>query len=238
MREGIGEAFLLGCSAQFGSTFGIVDGLRTGGDVNPRYDAFVNRCLQNGGNFYLNHKVVQGDADYLVLRNKDDEEADKAWGKQKFGGDVTLNEAKMWADYVTLFGGIKLSSDNLKILRDERKELVKNAFSINSCTRYIPIDFWDKAKHKDDAFNIMLGENDEGVYLALFNWSDAKLGIQLSKLPTSKIEAVNYIEKPIFSTVKSTLNIKLKARTSVIFKLQKGADFDKVRKQLVYEFNK
>ena len=237
MREGMGDAFFLGCSSRFGVTLGIVDGLRTGGDIDPLYDSYIGRCIQNGGNFYLNKTVVQNDADYLVLRNKDDEEADRAWSVgRKFGGDVTLNEAAMWADYVTLFGGIKMSSDNLNVLRPERQDLIKKAYSINTCERFIPIDLMDKAKDKEDAFNIMLGTNEEGVYLALFNWNDEELGFNLSNISSDSIKVVNHEEYPAFTTEDNTLNIKLKARTSLIFKLNKDADFDKVRKEMQYEF--
>lgn len=238
MKEGIGDAFFLGCSAMFGTTFGIVDGLRAGPDIDPLFIEYANRALHNAGGFYLNQRLVQTDADYLVLRNKDDEEPERAWSVgRKFGGDVTLNEAKMWADYVSLFGGIKISSDNLNVLRTERKDLIKKAFSLNTCTRYIPIDMWDKANDKHDAFNIMLGENEQGVFIALFNWDKEDLGIQLSNIPTDNIQSVNCDEKPVLSTLKNSLDIKLKGRTSVIFKLNKGADYDKVRKEISYKFN-
>ena len=236
MREGIGSAYFLGCSAVFGGTLGVVDGLRTGGDIFPNFESYTTRCLQNGGNFYLHKTVVQTDADYLIVRNKDDEEAERAW-KNKFGGTITLNEAKMWADYVALFGGSKFSSDNLNTLRPERKELVKNAFKLETCDRYIPIDMWDKANNKDDAFNIMLGTNSQGVYLALFNWKQEELGIKLSNIPTAKIEAVNTEGVIPFSAGKNTLDIKLKGHTSVILKLKKGSDFDKIRKQVLYAFS-
>jgi len=238
MRAGIGEAFFLGCSSVFGPNFGLIDGLRTGPDINPRFEAYRTHVLQNAGNFYLNQTVVQNDADYIVVRSKEDEDSTRAQGNQKFGGNVTFNEAKMWADYVTLFGGIKLSSDDLNLLRPERKELVKKAFSIKTCNRFIPIDLWDKAKDKEDAFNIMLGTNDQGVYLALFNWENEELGIKLSNIPTENIQTVNCEDKLVFSADKNCLDIKLKARTSVIFKLKKGADFDEVRKHIVYEFFK
>lgn len=237
MREGIGEAFFLGCSSVFGPNFGYIDGLRTGPDINPRFDSYRSHVLQNAGNFYLNQTVVQNDADYIVVRNKEDEDSTRAQGKNKFGGDVTLNEAAMWADYVTLFGGIKLSSDDLNLLRPERKELVKNAFSIKTCNRFIPIDLWDKAKNLEDAFNIMLGTNDQGVYLALFNWSNEALGIKLSNVPTDKMEIVNSLETPSYKTGDNSLIIKMKARTSTIFKLNNRADFDKIRKAIGYNFN-
>lgn len=236
MKEGLGDGYLLGCSSVFGPTLGIVDGLRTGGDIFPTYDAYRDRCLQNGGNFYLHKTVVQNDADYLIVRNKDDEEIERAW-KDKFGGTVTLNEAAMWADYIALFGGMHIESDNLKTLRPERKALVEKAFKLKTCEKFIPIDLWDKAKTKTDAFNIMLGTNDDGVYLVLFNWGDTPLGISLSNIPTDKIQTVNEIEKPNFKANKNTLEVNLKARTSLIFKLNSKTDFDSLRKQLEYKFS-
>ncbi|MBV5348102.1 alpha-galactosidase, partial [bacterium] len=40
MREVAGpDVYILGCSAVFGPVIGFVDGMRTGGDINPRYEA-------------------------------------------------------------------------------------------------------------------------------------------------------------------------------------------------------
>jgi len=238
MRQGLGDCFFLGCSSTFGPNYCLIVGLRTGPDINPRFESYRSHVLQNAGNFYLNQVLVQNDADYIVVRNKEDEDPKRAQGKNKFGGDVTLNEAAMWADYVTLFGGIKLSSDDLNLLRPERKELVKKAFSIQTCKRFIPVDLWDKAKDKDDAFNIILGTNDEGVYLALFNWKNEPLGFDLTNIPTDKMKLVNNVEAPAFDAKDNRLNISLKGRTSVIFQLYEAADFDEVRKQMGYEFIK
>lgn len=238
MREGLGDAFFLACSSVFGPNFGYADGLRTGADINPRFEAFRSHSLQNAGHFYLNQTVVQTDADYLVVRSKEDEDAKRAQGRNKFGGDVTLNEAAMWTDYVTLFGGIKLSSDDLSLLRPERRSLAKRAYDIKTCNRFIPIDLWDKAKNKDDAFNIILGTNDQGVFLALFNWEQEDLRIKLANIPTDKIQVVHRNETPTFSAEKNTLDITLKGRHAAIFKLKPGSDFDKIRKQLMYIFFK
>jgi alpha-galactosidase len=237
MREGIGEAYFLGCSSVFGPNFGLIDALRTGPDINPRYDSYRSHVLQNAGNFYLNQTVVQNDADYIVVRSKEDEDASRAQGKNKFGGDVSLNEAAMWANYVALFGGIKLSSDDLNLLRPERKELVKKAFSMKTCQKFIPIDLWDKAKDNDDAFNVMLGTNEQGVYLALFNWKDEELGINLSNFETENIEVINKEEHQNYIFQNNSLIIQLAGRSSVIFKLGKDANFDEVRKKLSYKFS-
>ena len=75
MRDAVGpENYLLGCSAVFGPCIGFVDGMRTGGDISPRYEAFPERSLANLGHFYLSGKVFNGDIDYLTFREAIDED--------------------------------------------------------------------------------------------------------------------------------------------------------------------
>ncbi len=232
MREGIGDAFFLGCSSVFGPTFGLVDGLRTGSDISPTMDFYRTRCLQNGGNFYLNKNIVQNDADYLVLRNKFDEDPDDAKVGNKFGGTTSLAEAKMWADYVALFGGIKVSSDNLVLLRDERKELLRNALSYKTCDRFIPLDLWDHAKDKEDAFNIMLGENEDGIYLVLFNWEEGPLEISLSGLPDQIDSISDEKNETLDNYRKGQVTLALASHTSKILKINGEVSFDQCRKSI------
>jgi len=232
MREGIDDAFFLGCSSIFGPTFGLVDGLRTGGDISPVMESYRTRCLQNGGNFFLNRSVVQNDADYLVVRNRYDEDPADARGNNKFGGATSLAEAKMWADYVSLFGGIKIASDNLILLREERKELVRNAFSYKTCERFIPLDLWDHARDKEDAFNIMLGENEDGVYLVLFNWEEGPLEISLSGLPDQIDTMTDEENEPLGNDGKGRITLTLAGHTSKILKINGEVSFDQCRKSI------
>lgn len=229
MREGIGDNFFLACSSVFGPTLGIVDGLRTGGDVSPTFENYETRCLQNGGNFYLNHSVAQADADYLVVRNKEDEEPARAWGEDKFGGNTTYDEAKMWSDYVALYGGIKINSDNLLTLRNERKHLISNAFALKTATRFLPLDFWEHAKDKSDAYNIMLGESEDGVYLSLFNWNESDNRFILSGFENTKL--TDAYTKVKISTPNGQLTLNTKAHSSAIFKID-GKTFDALRKTI------
>ena len=229
MREGIGQGFFLACSSVFGPTIGIVDGIRTGGDISPTFEHYKSRCLQNGGNFYLNHIVAQNDADYLVVRNKDDEEPSRAWGEDKFGGNTTYNEAKMWSDYVSLYGGIKINSDNLLTLRSERKNLIKNAFSIKTATRFLPLDLWDHAKNKNDAFNVMLAENNDGVYLSLFNWEEKDKQIVIGGLQNTALsEALSGVK---INTTAGKLIYNLEYHSSIIIKVD-GMNFNSLRKSI------
>jgi alpha-galactosidase len=232
MREGMGDAFFLGCSSIFGPTFGIVDGLRTGGDISPTFEHYKTRCLQNGGNFYLNNSVAWNDADYLVVRNKDDEEPERAWGEDKFGGNTTFDEAKMWSDYKAVFGGPKINSDNLLTLRDNRKELIRNAFSIKTATRFIPLDLWEHAKDKNDAFNVMLAENEDGVLLSLFNWDNDDKHFLIEGFDNAELTDVFSNEK--LNLQDGKLRVDVKTHSSVILKV-KGESFDSLRKAINWE---
>ena len=127
MRDAIGQDnYFLGCSAVFGPTIGFVDGMRTGADIHPRFDAFGERAHGNVGNFYLN-SVFNLDADYIVARAAADEDATIFGDDKKSGGNVTANEAQMWADFVRLYSNFRLNSDNLQTLRPERATIVVEA---------------------------------------------------------------------------------------------------------------
>ena len=173
MREAIGpETYFLGCSAVFGPCIGFVDGMRTGGDIHPHYDAFPERCLANLSNFYLSGKVWNGDADYLVFREAADEDAKVSQEDVKHGGSLTMNEAQMWADFNKLYGTARLHSDNLMTLRPERQALVKEVFAYPAMDETVPLDFWQHAKSKGDGFELLLARKGTAIYLGIFNWAD------------------------------------------------------------------
>ena len=172
MREVMGpETYFLGCSAVFGPCIGFVDGMRTGGDIHPHYDAFPERCLANLSNFYLSGKVWNGDADYLVFREAADEDAKVSQEDVKHGGSMTMNEAQMWADFNKLYGTARLHSDNLMTLRPERQALVKEVFAYPAMDETVPLDFWRHAKSKGDGFELLLARKGTDIYLGIFNWA-------------------------------------------------------------------
>ena len=173
MREAMGsDSYFLGCSAVFGPCIGFVDGMRTGGDIHPRYEAFPERSLANLGNFYLSGKVFNGDADYVVFREAIDEDETVSQEDVKHGGSMTLNEAQMWADFNKIYGTARLHSDNLVTLRPERQALVKEVFQYPAMDETVPLDLWKHGKNKGDGFELALARKGKEVYLGVFNWSD------------------------------------------------------------------
>ena len=173
MRDAMGDdIYFLGCSAVFGPTIGFVDGMRTGGDINPIYQAFPERCLGNLSNFYLSGKVFNGDADYLVFREAIDEDATVSQEDVKHGHSMTMNEAQMWADFNKLYGTARLQSDNLMTLRPERKALSKEVFEFPAMEETVPLDFWKHGANKQDGFELIIARKNKEIYLGVFNWGD------------------------------------------------------------------
>jgi alpha-galactosidase len=213
MRDAVGpENYLLGCSAVFGPCIGFVDGMRTGGDINPRFEAFPERVLANVGNYYLHGKVFNADADYLVFREAADEDEKVSAEKVKRGGSLAMHEAQMWADFNKLFGNCRLSSDNLVTLRPERRALVREVFDFPAMDETIPLDYWKHATAKADGYELLLARRGERIYLGLFNWSDVKKEYHI----------------PAFGGVH-----KLEPRHSTVLVYQGSASFEELRKELI-----
>jgi alpha-galactosidase len=145
-------------------------------------------------------------------------------------GKLTLNEAEMWADYVGLFGGTKLNSDNLVTLRPERQELFRHTVALPACQRYVPLDFWQHGRDREDAFHVMLGEAGDAVYLAVFNWSDADRTYIIAGGPKAALQPVCGETRADESG--GNLRLSLAAKHSAVFKLPAGSNFDQLRKNL------
>ena len=72
----------------------------------------------------------------------------------------------------------------------------------------------------------MLAENDDGVFLALFNWDDTEKQFSLSGFENSKITPTS--PKQLYSLIDGKINISLEKHSSVILKVESG-DFDLLR---------
>jgi alpha-galactosidase len=187
--------------------------MRTGGDINPRYEAFPERVLANAGNYYLHGKVFNGDADYLVFREAADEDEKVSAEKVKRGGSLSLNEAQMWADFNKLYGNCRLSSDNLLTLRPERQALVAEVFGYPAMDESIPLDYWQHGKNKADGFELLLARHGKDVYLGIFNWSDAPKDYHIPAfggvhtLPGRHSKILAYVGNQSFAGLRQILSV-------------------------------
>ncbi len=234
MKEAFGDdVYFVGCSAVFGPAIGYVDGMRTGGDISPRFEFYRTRTLQNGGNYYLHKKVFNCDPDYLVVRNKNDEDEKVQKGQHKYGGNVTINEAKMWTDYISMFGNAKLSSDNLQTLRNERKDLIKYSFSLKECIEYFPVDLWQHAKNKEDAFSLIIGREGDSTFVVVFNWSDTPAERTISGFASRGNQfLLQYPGGKKFSIPKGQIILPMDGRSSQIFKYVGNKNYTSLKSDL------
>lgn len=133
-RQGI-EAFRKGMEKHTflmggvnGPSIGTVDGMRVGEDVGARWDwskidvhrgerdryhgsGNIKRAITTTLNsYYMNRKIWINDGDYLVVRDDRSE--------------LTLNEARVWASILGLYGGSVILSDNMPTLKKERLEII------------------------------------------------------------------------------------------------------------------
>gem|GEM_PF-563532 len=236
-REGMGaDAYFVACSAPYGPVFGLVDGLRTGPDIFPNFESYRQCSEANSSAFYLQGRVVWNDADYHVVRAKEDEDGTLVKNPRKSGGNLALNEAAMWSNYVGLFGGTKLNSDNLPILRPERKKLFQEAAALPACARYVPLDFWAHGRNPKDSFQVMLGEADGELYLGLFNWTDAVREYRLGGLTPAQLKGLKLRAGAGATSVEGgVLTARVDAHHSAVLQLPAGLGYDATRRAVRVE---
>jgi len=170
------EVYILGCSATLGPSIGYVDGMRTGPDVSPDFNEIRKTANCSVRNWFLDKKVFNCDADYLVLRSHEDEDNDHC-GKGNKVGKLSLIEAKTWAHFISIYGNAGIMSDKLPVLRNDRVEIFKQLCKQKPSQKCVPLDFWNG--DGGDVPCCYLCMNDDGVTLNIFNWNDETVVISL-----------------------------------------------------------
>lgn len=234
MKEGMGKgAYFLACGSNFGTVLGLVDAIRVAVDIHPNYHAVMSRAQHTSGSFYFQPKLCQVDPDYLVLRSENKNDL-----KQREGPSLTFDQGAMWSNYISIFGNVRLESDNIEILTPEKKELIKSTFNMPFFQKVIPMDLWDHYKAEIDAPYFYLAETPNGIIcIGLFNWdeTDAKFSISGFKGNPKLLE---------FGTTKSRaisnggFSIPLKGVHSILYQYNGKETFDQLRKQLMVSVDK
>ena len=231
-RQGMGDdTWLLGCSAPYGLVYGYVDSLRTGDDVFPNTHYFKLNVLANAAMFYVHERLAYNDADYQVSRSRADQDATLSRDPKKDAKDITRHEVEMWGNYVGLFSMAKLNSDNLLLLRPERREIFTQSVRLPNCSRFVPVDFWKRARTDDDAFHVMLGEAKDGLYLAIFNWNETPQTYRFAGLPDMS-GAIRVAGDALAAGGAVPFTTEVAGLHSVVYRLPAGVDFDAVRKSI------
>lgn len=235
-REAMGpDAFFLACSAPLGVVLGYADGLRTGYDVYPDFNS-LRRCAQaTAGNFHLHGRAAWADADYQIVRGPEEEDETRVRNDEK-RSQLTFNEAEMWTIYVGLFGGTRLNSDKLSLLRPAKTELVRTLARLPLCGRYVPLDFWARGETWDDAFHVMLGEADGEICLALFNWGDAHTTYDVRGFSDAERSQLRVLAGSSVNQLRGeTLRVRLAPHHAAAWCVRGGRGFELLRNALTVE---
>jgi len=88
---------------------------------------------------------------------------------------------------------------------------------------------WNHAKDRQDAFNVILAENEDGVYISLFNWDETDKNFDISGFPNSKV--INTLTKSNYNLKNDKLQVTLKSHSSLILKVE-NSTFDILRNNL------
>lgn len=181
IRKFIGEdVFLLGCGAPLLPSVGLVDGMRIGTDVAPKWRDGVLRAVLRAPvepscenaihgtvcRAAMHRRLWLNDPDCLMVR------------KRK--SHLTLNEVRTLTTVIFLSSGMALLSDNLAELDPDRWDMARAVFPLLD-TGAGPVDLFESA---NPAIYYSAPPNTDRRLLALINWSDkpAQIGVKLERL--------------------------------------------------------
>jgi len=166
LREGAGQAFILGCEAPLQHAVGLVDAMRTSPDVEAAFPHFVPAARASLLRAHLNGTAWINDADAVLV-----------------GEPLTEDEARTWASVVALSGGMALASEDLGRLPDERLAILKRLMPVAPVLgRALDVAAPDWTGAQQDAAPAWLLAQvmDDWWMLAATNWDDVPQPIAIS----------------------------------------------------------
>jgi alpha-galactosidase len=173
LRQTAGEeTFLLGCGCPLGSAIGLVDAMRIGADVAPRWRPFYL-----GTEFYF-----QAEPDMPSARNAIQNDLTRAPLHRRWwindpdcllirqDSRLNLAEVQSLATVIALSGGMLLLSDDLSQVSPERLRIARTLLPLIGERPRLP-DWFDAATPRCMRLDLN-GACGEWRLLALFNWGD------------------------------------------------------------------
>lgn len=140
IRKGMGDRFILGCTAPLGQAVGLVNGNRVGTDIAPRWQpdrkvykeapTVPNVCRNIINRAYMNGKLWVSDPDTHIARTDNNE--------------LTENEVLLWTYALYQVGGMMLLSDRFSTLTPERAALSKMLLAAPGIPDTRPLDFLER----------------------------------------------------------------------------------------------
>ncbi|MHB8995497.1 MAG: glycoside hydrolase family 36 protein [Armatimonadota bacterium] len=178
IRDAIGsDAYLLACGAPFESVTGLVDGVRTTGDIHIYWGHVLRNAQSLAGRWWMTGNLWNGDPDFLVVRGPDT--ARPPYGKRQVvtplgpdggwlsGRELNEMEARTYALLVHLSGGDVILGDALRQLHLAAVSMIQRVLQPRRPA--IPVDLFTSDQ---DLPRIWISRGETDTLVGLFNWSE------------------------------------------------------------------
>jgi len=164
IREAIGDAYLLGCGCPLAPAVGIVDAMRIGSDVTPKWENKLMKSLLSDDNClgtrhalrniltrsFLHGRFWVNDPDCLMIRRK----------KNKLTDDEVIAMASVYA----VTGGMILLSDDMSLVDEDRLELAARTIRLRTRGGRAP------ELMKSGFPETVISKTEKGYLLLVANW--------------------------------------------------------------------
>ena len=161
--------FILDCTAQLSASCGLVDGMRTSGDVFGHWESLRNIMFRTLKRYYMNRTMFINDADCLIIRSEtqEDEFCNKTCTR-------TETEVQTYLTCMAASGGALMLSDKLMLLDEKRIKLINSLLPMNR-TAAVPLDLWKN----DQPCVYDFGTRGITRIVSLTNWSNYETEIEV-----------------------------------------------------------
>lgn len=132
------DTFILGCTAPFGPSIGLVDGMRVSCDIGGDWDglrAVFNAVLKR---YYYHKRFFINDADCLIVRKAENEDDECRRNCTR-----TDEEIKIYISAAAASGGALMLSDKLRLMSEDQLRQISLLYPINT-EAAIPLDLTER----------------------------------------------------------------------------------------------
>ena len=179
IREAVGpEAYVLSCGSPYESVVGLVDSVRTTGDIHVYWSHVLRNAHNLCTRWWMSRRLWNCDPDFLVVRGP--ETAKPPFGKVSpvkpldveqgwlAGREFNAAEARVWALLAYLNGDDIVLSDRLRDLEPAGIDIITSILPPRG-RRALPVDLFTTEQSLP---RIWISREDDDIVLGIFNWQD------------------------------------------------------------------
>ncbi|HRU04374.1 MAG TPA: alpha-galactosidase [Candidatus Brocadiia bacterium] len=184
IRKAIGEsAYLLACGAPYESVLGVVDAVRTTGDIHNFWAHVLANAASMAARWWTHRKLWNVDPDFLIVRTPettDDKQLNRTLSVKPFsyrdywvaGRELNINEARAYALLVYLSAGDVILGDDLAKLNAQGVDILRKVLDRRLEDAAVPLDMFD---HHGGLPALWMAEEEDWHFLGVFNWEEEYL---------------------------------------------------------------